>query len=340
MQAIVFPEPGRIELQEAPTPVCGEGEARIRVTRAGVCGTDLHIYRNEYMAMLPLIPGHEFVGVVEAVGAGVADLAVGQRVVVDPNLYCNECEHCRRGLHNHCLKWEGVGITRPGAFAQYVTVPARACYHVPDGLDDAAAAWVEPVACVAHAMRRLLVNPGERVLLFGAGPMGLLLVQALGHRGAGVIVVVEPQARRREQARAWGATALDMGDDLDARLAELAWPSSGRFDVVVDATGVPSVIGSSLRWLGPRGRFLQFGVTPRGARIEIEPFEVFKWEWSLIGSFALSYDFDAAIQWLARGRLDVRPLVSDLVDFAGFADAFERFGAGQTMKVHIAPTTA
>lgn len=347
MQAVVFPEPNHVEVRHVPRPVCAPGEVLVRVSRAGLCGTDLHIYRNEYMATLPLTPGHEFVGVIEGVGevangavvGGSSTWAVGDRVVVDPNLYCHTCDHCRRGMHNHCLHWQGVGITRAGGFAEYVAVPAGACYRVGAALDDVVAAWVEPVACVVHAMRRMPIEPGERALVFGAGPMGLLLVQALRHRGAGTVVVVEPQPERRRQAEAWGATAIDSDKSMDDALAEGAHRSSGGYDVVIDATGLPGVIQGALRWLGPRGRFLQFGVAPRGARIEIEPFELFHRDWSLIGSFALSCDFEAAIGWLEQGVLDVRPLVSDVVGLAGFADALDRFGAGRTMKVHLTPST-
>lgn len=337
MRAVVFPRPNVVEVREMDFPSCGPREVVVRVARAGICGTDLHIHRNEYMARLPLVPGHEFVGRIEQVGAEVRWPAVGDRVAADPNLYCNACDHCRRRMHNHCLNWQGIGITRAGAFAEAVAVPAAACYAVPDEMDDATAAFIEPVSCVVHAMRRLPLEPGENVLIFGAGPMGLLLVQALRHRGAGRVVVVEPQAARQRQAEAWGATAVDAGEAAAQRLRQLGHGPSGAFDVVADATGVPAVIESALRWLGPRGRFLQFGVAPRTASIRIEPFALFKNDWTLLGSFALCYDFDGAIAWLREGVLDVRPLVSEVVKFDAFPAALRRFAAGETMKVHLSP---
>jgi len=144
----------------------------VQVGATGICGTDLHIYRNEYMSDFPVIPGHEFGGVIVEAGKDVTDFRVGERVAVDPNLYCGHCYFCRNEQSNHCLNWQGVGITRPGSFAQYVAAPARAAYRLPESLTDAQAAFIEPVSCVAHAMKRLRVWPADEVLIFGAGPWG------------------------------------------------------------------------------------------------------------------------------------------------------------------------
>ena len=196
------------------------------MARCGICGTDVHIYRNEYMSDFPLIPGHEFGGVVVEVGKEVKDVRVGERVAVDPNLYCGHCDFCRDEQANHCANWQGVGITRAGGFAEYAAVPARACYHLPDSLSDAQAAFVEPLACVVHALKRFHVAPGSQTLLFGAGPMGLLLVQALRHYGASGVVVVEKQPERLALAQQMGATAVvTAGPDQDEHLrgAGAAW---------------------------------------------------------------------------------------------------------------------
>ena len=129
-------------------------------------------------------------------GRDVTDLRVGDRVAVDPNLYCGRCDNCRNEMGNHCANWQGVGVTRSGGFADYCAAPARACYHVPAALSDAQMAFIEPLACVAHAMKRFRVTPGDDLLLFGAGPMGQLLVQVLRHSGAARVVVVDKQPER------------------------------------------------------------------------------------------------------------------------------------------------
>lgn len=333
MRAILFSAPGSIAIQEVPDPVCGPDEVIVKVATAGVCGTDLHIYRGEYMADYPLIPGHEFSGEVVEVGEDVDYIRVGDRVAPDPNIFCNHCEFCRNDQANHCLNWQGVGITRNGGFAEYVAVPARVCYPVPDSLSDAQAAFIEPLACVAYALRRLRVNPADQVLIFGAGPMGLLLTQALRNSGASRVVVVEKQPQRLALAAQLGAArAVAAGPGQAEALKELA-PYG--FDVIIDATGLPAVIEQAFAYLKPRGQYLQFGVAPIDATVRLNPYQIFKHDWVILGSFAVNYTFQPAIDWLANGVIDVAPLVSHTVPLDRFEDVFAQFGRGQTLKVHI-----
>lgn len=335
MQAVVFPAAETVSVEQVADPVCERDELIVQVMASGLCGTDLHIYRNEYMSDFPVTPGHEFSGVVAEVGKDVTDFKPGDRVTVDPNLYCGHCYFCRNEQANHCLNWQGIGITRPGSFAEYVAVPGRACYQVPDSLSDAQAAFIEPVSCVIHALKRLRVWPGDEALIFGAGPMGLLLVQALRHSGAAQVAVVEKQPERLALASQLGAsTAIAAGPDQAEALRELA-PYG--FAIVVDATGVPAVIEQAFNYLKPRGQFLQFGVAPNHARVSLSPYDIFRYDWTIIGSFALCYTFQPAIAWLAGGVVDVKPLISHTLPLAEFPVALQEFAAGKTLKVHLSP---
>lgn len=335
MRAVVFSAPEQMEIKQVPDPLCGRHDVIVKVAEVGICGTDVHIYHNEYYSQFPIIAGHEFCGVIAEVGRDVVDYKTGQRVAVDPNLYCGECDFCRHQQNNQCLNLQAVGVTRDGAFAEYVSVPARACYLLPDTLSDSQGAFVEPLSCVIQALNRLRVWPGDAVVIFGAGPMGLLLAQALRHSGASQVAVVEKQADRLKLAKHLGATStVAAGPDAAGELKELA-PHG--FGVVIDATGVPQVIEQAFNYLKPRGQFLQFGVAPNGATISLRPYDVFKNDWTIIGSFALCYTFDAAIAWLANGVVDVRPLVSHTLPLSEFATGFNNFMAGQTLKVHLLP---
>jgi 2-desacetyl-2-hydroxyethyl bacteriochlorophyllide A dehydrogenase len=336
MQAVVFPAPKSVVVEQVADPTCGSDEVVVQVSTTGICGTDVHIYRNEYMSDFPLIPGHEFGGTVVEVGKEVVDFQLGDRVAVDPNLYCGRCYFCRNQQANHCLNWEGVGITRPGGFAQYVAAPARAVYRIPDSLTEAQAAFIEPVSCVVHGLNRLRVWPGDEVLIFGAGPMGLLLVQALRHSGASQVVVVEKQPDRLALASQVGATATITADSNQAETLRALAPHG--FAVVVDATGVPAVIEQAFNFLKPRGQFWQFGVTPMEATINLRPYDVFRHDWTIIGSFALCYTFERAVAWLAGGVIDVGPLISHTVPLTDFSIVFQKFVAGETLKVHLQPT--
>ncbi len=333
MRAVVFPEAGKIDVQNVPDPQCGSTEVVVRVARAGLCGTDVHIYRNEYLSKFPLIPGHEFCGEVAEVGREVEHLKVGQRVAVDPNVDCGRCAFCRRRQNNQCKNWQGVGITRPGGFAEYVTAPARLAYAVPDSIDDAQAAFIEPLSCAVHAMNRLPLDAGDDVLIFGAGPIGLVLMQLLRHRGASRVVVVEKQPRRIELAKLLGATHAVLAGESQAE--ELRSLAPDGFAIVADATGVPAVIGKAFDHLRPYGRYLQFGVAPKDTAIPIEPFKLFKNDWTLLGSFALCYTFEPAIALLESGAIDVSQLVSHSLPLDRFQEGFDAFVRGESLKVQF-----
>jgi threonine dehydrogenase-like Zn-dependent dehydrogenase len=206
---------------------------------------------------------------------------------------------------------------------------------LPDNLSDTQAAFVEPVACVVHALKRVRVWPGDEVLIFGAGPMGLLLVQALRQMGASLVVVVEKQADRLALAGELGAGAAVLaGPDQAGALRELA-PYG--FGLVVEATGVPAVIEGAFQYLKPRGQYLQFGVAPKEARITLSPYDVFQHDWTIAGSFALCYTFQPAIAWLSSGVVQVEPLISHSLPLTEFPAALEAFASGRTMKVHLRP---
>lgn len=336
MLAVVFEAPEKLSVKEIARPQPRVDEVLLKVRRAGICGTDIHIFQNEYMSQFPLVPGHEFVGDVVEAGGEAKGLAEGQRVAVDPNIYCNHCAFCRNKQFNHCLNWQGVGITRQGAFAEYVAVPASACYVVPETLSDADAAMIEPVSCVVHAMNRLEVKPGDSALVLGAGPMGLLLLQALRHRGAGEVAVLDRDAERLKLSRQLGAThVITAGSHHGAALSELA-PHG--YDIVVDATGAPQVIEEALSFLRPCGRYLQFGVAPRNARISIRPYDLFRYDWTLLGSFALSYTFEQAIAWMGSGVLQTQMLVSHRVPLKDFGEVFQAFREGRTLRAQVDPS--
>jgi len=179
----------------------------------------------------------------------------------------------------------------------------------------------------------LRVWPADKVLIFGAGPMGLLLLQVLQNSGASQVVVVEKNPERLTLARQMGAAAtVSAGSDQAQALQELA-PYG--FNVVIDATGVPAVIESAFDHLAPRGQYLQFGVTPTDVQVQINPYKFFKNDWIMLGSFAVCYSFKPAIDWLANGVVDIEPLVSHTASLADFGSVFDQFGHGQTLKVHI-----
>lgn len=333
MKALVMEAAKQPIVKEMPNPTCGPEDVVIAVKRCGICGTDLHIYAGDFLSHYPLIPGHEFAGVIAEVGSHVQGLSVGERVAVDPSLFCGQCAYCLSGRGNHCLHWGATGDTTDGAMAQFVAVPALNVFKLPDGMTFAEGAFIEPVACVVHGMNQLQLKVGQSVLLFGAGSMGQLLIQALSHAGAGELVAVDVSQAKLDLAMAHGATRGVLSSALEAQLD--GRKGHGGFDVVVDVTGIPAVIQSQLAYLAPGGTHLQFGVAPTDARIEVSPFDIYHNDWRLIGSMAVNHTYQAALDWIAAGRFSLQPLISDVIRLDDVPAFFSAGKSADVMKVQI-----
>jgi 2-desacetyl-2-hydroxyethyl bacteriochlorophyllide A dehydrogenase len=330
MRAIVLDRPGSFRVAQVPDPAPGPGQIVVKVEACGVCGTDIHIFDGEFPPTpYPITPGHEFAGIVAAVSPDVTlSLSVGDRVAVDPSLFCGYCRRCRAGRDNLCENWAAIGDTTDGAFAEYVAVPAVNAYRLPPHLDGQQGAMAEPLACAVHGLRRLGGVFGDSVVLTGAGTMGLLLLQLLVHAGAGPVTVVDRVEGRLEVARKLGAsrTVTD--------LAELA---DERFEVAVDATGVAPVIEGASGLLGRGGRLLVFGVSAADASIAASPFRIYNDEITITGSMAILRSFAPAVELLASGAVDVRPLLAAPVLLEEFGEALDRVRGGRGIKTHVSP---
>ena len=332
MRAIIIDHPGSFRVADVPVPSPGDREVLIRVECCGVCGTDLHILAGEFPPTpYPITPGHEFAGTVAGVGPGVPfDLNVGARVAVDPSLYCGHCRKCRSGRDNLCENWAAIGDTVSGAFAEYVVVPANNVYLLPAHLDAQLGAMAEPLACALHGMRRLGPVFGEPVVVVGAGTMGLLLIQLLVRAGAGSVAVVDRVPDRLEVARKLGAAQA---------VTDAAEFDGARFEIAVDATGVPEAIETAIDLLDRGGRMLVFGVSPAEAAIRVSPFRVYNDELAITGSMAILRSFGEAVDLLASGVVDPRPLLREPLPLDLFGEAVDKVRAGEGIKWHISPSS-
>jgi D-arabinitol dehydrogenase (NADP+) len=320
MKAGKIEAPGHARFGSADMPQVGVDDVLIQVHAAGICGTDIHILKGEYEAEYPLIPGHEFSGVVAEVGRNVTRYNVGDRVTADPNIPCNRCPACQRNEPNQCHNLAAVGVTRDGAFAEFVAVPEGNVFHI-GSMSFAAAALVEPLACVAWGLERLRIPPGAGALIFGAGPMGCLVAQSLRYSGASKVIVVDKVPHRLALVAELGATeTLLAAENLSKRLNTI---EPGGFDLVVDATGIPKVLEDAFQYLRPRGTLWVFGVTPRDSRISFPPYEVFRKDLTIIGSFAVNRTFQASIGMIEGGVVQVEPLISHMLPIEDFAKGFE-----------------
>lgn len=333
MKALVIEGPFKAAIKEVPYPEPAKNEVCIKVKNIGVCGTDIHIYRGEFLSPYPIIPGHEFSGVVDKVGEGVTEFKVGDRVTADPSLFCGECVPCLTHRGNQCKNWGALGNTVDGCMAEYVSVPKRNVVKIPDSMSFEVGAFIEPVACMVHGMNRLQLKAGDTVLLFGAGAMGQQLTQALSHLGASELVVVDVDQTKLNMALKWGATKGVLSKNVDKELCAEKYPDG--FDVVIDATGIPAVIQKAFDFMGPAAKYLQFGVTPNDASIQINPFKLYNNDWTILGSMAINYTFLNAFNWVKEGRVKVDHLISKTISLE---EAVEFLGAPKnpdTLKVQV-----
>ncbi|MGD0809003.1 MAG: zinc-dependent alcohol dehydrogenase family protein [Acidimicrobiales bacterium] len=324
MQAAVYDRPRELRLTELTDPRPGPGEVRLRVRVTGVCGTDVHLHDGEFFPVYPLTPGHEVIGEVDMIGDGAEGLAIGQLVALDNMLTCGLCDKCRQGRPNYCRHLRALGVTDPGGFAEYLVAPAQKCYPV-DDLDLDTAVLAEPVACAIHGLDILAMRPGSDVLVLGSGPSGLILTQLLRQSGAGRLTVAAPTEAKLELARHFGAdgTVRFGRDDPDAGAALLSEMAPEGFDIVIDATGALGVLTSALGMVRDGGTLFVYGMADEAARLPVSPYDVFRRELTIKGSFAQRFSFDRAVRALRYGRVRSDGLITHRFALASYPQAVE-----------------
>jgi 2-desacetyl-2-hydroxyethyl bacteriochlorophyllide A dehydrogenase len=277
-----------------------------------------------------VIPGHEFAGEVAAVGAGVTEFRPGDRVAVDPNIYCGECHYCAIGHGNLCERYSALGVTRDGACAEYVAAPVGNCYRLPEGMPLEHAPLVEPLSCAVHGFDLLPGRVGEHYLIYGAGTMGLMMAQLGARAGAASVAVVDLNTDRLAVARQLGVDAVaTSADDLDRRQG---------WEVVVDCTGAVPAIEDGLTRVRPGGTFQVFGVAAATATATFSPFRVYKNEITIVGSMAVLHSFGRAVDLMAKGAVDAETMISHTYPLDQYGAAVDAFRAGAGRKLQVRPS--
>ena len=318
-----------VTVETVPDPQPAAREVVLAVAGCGICGTDLHIADGQFAPTLPVVPGHEFAGEVVAVGADVSELRVGDQVAVDPSLYCHECYFCRRGRGNQCERWGGIGVTVTGAAAQYALAPAANCVRLPDGVSPADAALIEPLSCAVHGFDVLAPALGDHFLIYGAGTMGLMMMELAKRAGAATVSMVDVNPSRLETARELGCTAAVTSAD------ELERPHG--WDNVIDCTGVLAAIEDGLPRVVSGGTFQQFGVADEKAVARYSPFDVYRREIRIVGSMAVLRSFERAAELFAESVLAPDVMISDRLPLEQYPAALEQFRAGIGRKIQVVP---
>ncbi len=323
-----------VRVADYPDPQPGPHDAIVRVKASGVCGTDVHVYEGEVpLAKMPVIPGHEFAGEIVNVGSELKGFKPGDRVAIEPNLFCGKCHFCRTARKHFCENWMAVGLSIDGAFAEMCRVPEQALYRMPDNLTFNQAAFFEPAACVLHGIERANLQSGETALVFGAGSIGLLYSQLLKRRGASKVILAEIDPAKRDLAKQFNPDLIIDPKAVDFRDKINEITAGYGPDIVFDAAGSVQVLQTAIEVVQTGGRIIVFGVPPENAQWPLHPFEIYRREISLIGSFTNPYTNEAALQLLPS--LQVDSIVSARIKVDQVIEYIQRLQAGKERKVQI-----
>jgi D-arabinitol dehydrogenase (NADP+) len=336
LNAVVYSGPRQFTVRDVSRPEPGPGEILVRSTVTGVCGTDQHIHDGGFFAAYPLIPGHEIVGVVEVLGPDVVGRYVGQQVAVDNATNCGTCDACGRDEPLFCTNFHSLGVNAPGGFAEYVVVRADKCFPAEDIAAEAAVV-AEPLACAVHGVDVLGLRPGSDVALVGSGPTGLLLAQLLLHGGAARMTVAGPTKFKLDLAESFGVdrTMLVDRDNPAATAKGLQGLAPKGYDVAIDATGSASVMQYLPGLVRDGGTVFVYGMADEDARVSWSPYEIFRRQLTVKGSFAQIDCFDRSLAYLRSGRVKTEGIVTDRFPLDAYKDALSALRRPTTLKAII-----
>lgn len=329
MRALVIEKPFSVVVKDIPIPKIKDDELLIKVNCCGVCGTDVHIFKGEYLGSYPIIPGHEFSGIVERVGSKVSRFQVGDHVVVEPNISCDNCNACLNNRQNFCEHWNGVGVTLPGGMAEYAVAPEKAVFSI-GSISLEEGAFVEPLSCVLHGIERTHIELADNVLILGAGPIGMLLCQMVRIQGAATITQVDRNLARLEVVRGLGASRIE--SSLEAIPTDY-------YDVVIDASGSTFLMEESIKFVRKGGVVLLFGVPQKDATLRLPAFTIFEKGLTFLSSYTSVRNSIQAIRLLESRSIDVHRLISHRLKLEEFEKAVEILdkGSEHVLKVMMVP---
>jgi len=326
MKAVRITEDHRVEVVTTQIPTPAADELLVKPAAAGLCGTDLHILRHGFVGTCyPVIPLHEFCGHVVSAGINAGDFNVGDFVTVDPNVVSGESRWCLAGRPNLCPSLTPIGVARPGAAAEYVTVPARNAFVIDETLGHNVAALVEPLACALHAVSQAQYVAGSRVLIFGAGTMGLLIAIAARTVAARHITLVDLSPEKLAIARNIG---------VDETLLPQALGKQA-FDIVFEATGAEAAFNQALECLDKPATLVQVGVHDTRTSIPFNPLLLFENEWRLIGSNSCADQFPAAVALMPKIADQVKQIVGGVFPVWEFERAIAHMESGKSVKTML-----
>ena len=323
MKALVWEGPFQVEIKEVEKPRPKQGEVLIRTKSVGICGSDLEVYEGKFaQSVPPLIMGHEACGIVESVADGVTDIQVGDRVVVDPGIFCGECEFCRKGAYWQCDNRDIMGMGQyNGGFAEYFVVPLLSCFKLPEEVNWDVAALIDILADPLHAMDMIPLQIGETVAVFGPGPGGLSFTQLAKIGGASLVILIGTRDERLTLGKEMGAdfTINSKKENLFDRIWEIT--NDRGVDVGIEASGSTQALSDTLKVTRKQGRVMVFGIYTKNASLDMQ--DMHRRELSIFGSSGCPWSMSRAASLIAQNRVQVKPMITHRVNLEELESMFK-----------------
>jgi len=333
MKALTYPALGEILVGDIADPKTEKNEVIVKVQASGICHTDIDILYGRYgSSKFPIVPGHEYAGEIVSVGEGVTQYATGDRVVVDPNFHCGQCRSCKKGLTNLCDHLGAYGVTKHGGFAEFSTVHQDNIVAISDDLSYGVAALAEPVGCVLNGIDAIDTDYVDNALIFGAGPIGMLMALSLRTKGVSDITMADLDESRLALAESFGLKSV-AATSADINQFEKS------VDLAVDATGVPMVAEGLISYAANGGNVLFFGVCPPGETIVVSPHEVFRRQITMVGTHSLNHNIPEALQTIELIGPSIQRLISHNVELSEIKGFLEKSGQSNSLKIHAVANT-
>lgn len=336
MKAAVYHGKQDIRVEDVALREIEPNEVVIKVKYCGVCGTDIHIYNGDggsFAVHPPLIPGHEFSGVIDRIGADVKSVKVGDRVTGDPNDMCGACYFCKNAMEHFCTDNIGIGTTQDGGFAEYVIIHEKQVYKFSEDLSFMEAAMTEPISCCLHGIDLCEIKSGSTVLVIGGGPIGMIMMQLAKHAGASKVIMSEPVAEKREIALKLGADKVidPLHEDVKAQLADYC----ANVNCVIECVGNTHTEEAAISYAGKGAVVMFFGLASPNDTISVKPDDIFKKELKITSSFINPYTFERAISILESHALDLKSIVANVLPLDRIGEVFTNRDLIRAGKVMI-----
>ncbi|RLC36410.1 MAG: hypothetical protein DRH33_07060 [Candidatus Nealsonbacteria bacterium] len=326
MLALRYYGVGDIRVENIPNPICNPKEAVVKVKYAGICGSDLHIFRKGmFVKSTPITMGHEFSGVVETIGSEVRELSPGDHVIGDPRVSCNNCKWCQAGSYNLCPELGFIGEVLPGCFAEYIVIDSKKLFKIPFSLNLKEAALVEPLAVALHIIQNSSLSHRDAIGIVGAGPIGILSLLVIQKFYTKNVTVIDISSNRLEKAKILGAHKIMQGFPIN---------SSERVDIVIEAVGSEETLNNSFKWLNPQGKLIMCGLYEDN--IKIDPNNILYKELKLIGVNAYETEnIRKAIELLSNKYIEVGSIITDILPLSKAVKGFKLLTASDKKSIKV-----